>query len=142
VWQYVAHLAGLTSATEQGTTAMTMKWLDLTVEEERARHALDLLKRLTGMSDADLGAALNHKHQAIAQRRTGYTRIHPHRDVPKLAEALGVDPACFEMTGAELLDWVRDRRPDLLECSTRWMRFFDVVASLTRRSGSATCVAR
>jgi transcriptional regulator with XRE-family HTH domain len=93
---------------------MAMKPLVLTVEEERARRTLDLLKRLTGMSDRDIGEALGVKHQAIAQRREGSTRIHPHRDVPALAARLGVEPACFYMADDELWGWLWYHRPDLL----------------------------
>lgn len=100
---------------------MATKRLDLTMEEERARRTLDLLKRLTVISDATLGKALGVKHQAIAQRREATTRIHPHRDVPKLAAALGVDPACFYMDDDELFDWIKDRRPDLLVSQSPWI---------------------
>lgn len=100
---------------------MAQKRLALTDEEERARRTLDLFKRLTDMSDEDIAAQLGLKYQAIQQRRKGYTRIHPWRDVPPLAEALGIDPVCFAMTDAQLLDWIEAHRPDLLMPSSPWI---------------------
>lgn len=99
-----------------------MKRLELTVEEERARRTLDLFKRLTDMSDGDIAHAAGwSSHQSVQQRRYGYTRIHPWRDVPKLAQALGITAECFAMSDEELLEWVQGMRPDLLLPLTGWL---------------------
>jgi hypothetical protein len=105
---------------------VTMKRLDLTAEDERARRTLDLFKRLTDMSDLDIAKAAGWRtHQSVQQRRYAHTRIHPWRDVPRLAGALGIAPECFTMDDDALLEWVRDRRPDLLASSVGWMTLFD-----------------
>jgi hypothetical protein len=100
---------------------MAMKRLTLTEQEERARRTLDLFKRLTNLSDGHIGAALGVKYQAVEQRRRGFTRIHPHRDVPCLAEALGIEPDCFYMSDEELWQWTINNRPDLVVPSSGWL---------------------
>lgn len=101
---------------------MGQKRLELTVEEERARRTLDLFKRLRGMSDDDIATAAGwSSHQSVQQRRYGYTRIHPWRDIPKLATALRIEPGCFGMSDAELLAWIENEAPDLLLPSTGWL---------------------
>lgn len=107
---------------------MASKRLDLTPQEELARRTLDLFKRLRGLSDAAIGAHLGVQYQAIEQRRKGHTRIHPHRDVPKLAEALRIDEACFYMSDGELLRWIENEAPDLLLPATGWLHRFLAVA--------------
>lgn len=106
-----------------------MKRLALTDEEERARRTLDLFKRLTDKSDGDIAQAAGWRtHQSVQQRRYGYTRIHPWRDVPRLAKALNIEPECFTMTDAELLEWVANSRPDLLLPATGWLHRAQLVA--------------
>lgn len=100
---------------------MATKRLDLTPEEELARRTLDLFKRLRGISDSDIGAHLGVKYQAIEQRRKGHTRIHPHRDVPRLAQALRIDLECFYMDDSDLLRWIEKEAPDLLLPATGWL---------------------
>jgi hypothetical protein len=99
-----------------------MKRLALTIEEERARRTLDLFKRLRDQSDLEIAKAAGwSSHQSVQQRRYGYTRIHPWRDVPRLATALRVDPDCFRMDDHELLSWIEKNAPDLLLASTGWL---------------------
>lgn len=98
--------------------AMPTKRLVLDPEEELARRTLDVFKRLRDLSDAEIAEHVGLSREAIQQRRKGHTRIHPHRDVPRLAEALGVDPACFYMDDGALLDWIENKAPDLLKAST------------------------
>lgn len=75
---------------------MPMKVLDLTPEELRARDVLHFLKKVSGLSDQDIAEGAGWKrHQSVQQRRYGLTRIHPWRDVPRLAKALDVAPECF-----------------------------------------------
>lgn len=106
---------------------MTMKVLDLTPEELRARDVLHFLKKVSGLSDQDIAARAGWKrHQSVQQRRYGQTRIHPWRDVPRLAEALKVEPACFAMNDEDLHAWIRDNRPDLLKFAIGW---FSIVAA-------------
>lgn len=97
------------------------KRLALIPEEELARRTLDLFKRLRDLSDAEIAARVGVSREAIQQRRKGHTRIHPHRDVPRLAEALGVDPACFYMSDSDLLRWIENEAPDLLSPSFGWV---------------------
>lgn len=108
---------------------MPMKRLDLTTEEERARRTLDLFKRLRDLSDQEIAHRCGwKKHQSVQQRRYGYTRIHPWRDVPKLAAALEVAPECFLMEDTELLAWIREEAPDVLKASTGWLHDVTLVA--------------
>jgi transcriptional regulator with XRE-family HTH domain len=84
-------------------------------------HPIETFRRARGLRQADLGALVGVSDNTIAAWERG-ARPQPQR-VPRLAEALGVDP--LELT-RQLTQWTATNQPGLFDVRPRRRRRVDV----------------
>lgn len=91
-----------------------------TESDSHLPHNLDLLQRITGLTDTAIAAA------AGVSRGTWENRKSPTKPTPRFAEVLayaqafGVPVDLLEQPPSKVLEWIVENRSDLLVSPSTW----------------------
>ena len=98
---------------------MSMRRVQLSASEDRARRALETLTNVLALTDQALADRLIPavKYQWVQNRRKGAARIRIE-DRTRLADAIGVPETLFDADAATILRWLADNGSDLLETAS------------------------
>lgn len=86
------------------------------------QQVLDLLTRVSGKTEIELGPLAGLSRQTFANRRNGFARIRPGEE-EDLARAFGVPADLFHKPLDQVVNWLlaNDRGRDLLFRGTGWL---------------------